>query len=163
MGLASIVLDEVCRPRQLRELREGFKVLSVTPMTPEKYPTTPDSVTPVCTLAVPHYPQMSYLFHLFFCGHTFVHFEKLSAGSSGPSGPCPSYSACRTMILIGILDVRTAALDAPTVSSHTTPKPVSPRYAHLYRIATITHKLRWHLCHRTCDVPEYPSAILLRT
>ena len=41
-------------------LREGFTVLSVTLMTPAKDPTTPNSVTPVCTLALPHYPQMSY-------------------------------------------------------------------------------------------------------
>ena len=42
------------------QLRKGFTVLSVTLMTPAKDPTTPNSVTPVCTLALPHYPQMSY-------------------------------------------------------------------------------------------------------
>ena len=39
---------------------EGFTVLSVALMTPAKDPTIPNFVTPVCTLALSHYSQMTY-------------------------------------------------------------------------------------------------------
>ena len=71
--LASIALDEVCRPPQLLELTWVAAVL-----------------------------------HLL----TFVQIEELNVASSGPSGAWQSYLVCLTVLLIGILDVWTAALDA---------------------------------------------------
>ena len=73
VGVASIVLDEVCRPRQLLELTWVAAVLRWL---------------------------------------RFVQTEELSVGSSGPLGAWQSYLACLTVLLIGILDVWTAALDA---------------------------------------------------
>ena len=42
----------------------------------------------------------------------FVQIKELNIGSSGPSGASQSCLACRTVLMIGVLDVWTAALDA---------------------------------------------------
>ena len=43
--------------------------------------------------------------------HFYIQIEELNVGSSGPSGACPPYLACLTVLLVGILDVWTVALD----------------------------------------------------
>ena len=42
---------------------------------------------------------------------TFVLIEELNVGSSAPSGACPPYLACLTVLLVGIFDVWTVVLD----------------------------------------------------
>ena len=55
-----------------RPTGKRFTVLFVTLTTPAKDPTTPNSVTSVCTLAIPHHPQMSY--RDTGCRYSFVSF-----------------------------------------------------------------------------------------